>query len=195
LASLSIESKFGKPFLEGVQKKITILFIQLLTFLLTSFALQAQDLEQIAKQKPVRLNGGLTVLANTYQVSGIAPRSKPFLWSINGSPTLNIYGVTLPFYFNIGAQNRSFSQPFNQFGVSPKYKAITAHLGWRSMNFSQYTLSGIMMFGGGIELKPGKFRFAAMVGRFNRAVREDSAQQFIRPQPAYKRTDFSTKIG
>jgi len=195
LASLSIESKFGKPFLEDVQNKITILFIPLLTFLLTSIHLQAQDLEQIGKQKPVRLNGGLTVLANTYQVSGIVPRSKPFLWSINGSPTLNIYGVTLPFYFNIGAQNRSFSQPFNQFGVSPKYKAITAHLGWRSMNFSQYTLGGIMMFGGGIELNPGKFRFAAMIGRFNKAVREDSTQQFVRPQPAYKRTGFSTKIG
>jgi hypothetical protein len=155
----------------------------------------SQDLEQIGKQKPVRLNGGLTVLANSYQVSGIDPRSKPFLWSINGSPTLTLYGVSLPFYFNIGAQNRSFSQPFNQFGVSPTYKAITAHLGWRSMNFSQYTLGGIVMFGAGVELKPGKFRFAAMAGRFNKAVREDTTQQFIRPQPAYKRIGFSTKIG
>lgn len=175
--------------------KLKHFFLSILTTILLINSGFSQDLEQIGKQKPVRLNGGLTVLANSYQVSGISPRSKPFLWSINGSPTLNIYGVSLPFYFNIGAQNRSFSQPFNQFGVSPKYKAVTAHLGWRSMNFSQYTLGGIVMFGAGIELKPGKFRFAAMAGRFNKAVREDTTQPFITPQPAYKRTGFSSKIG
>lgn len=175
--------------------KLKYLFIGVLISIFTVESAHSQDLEQISKQKPVRLNGGLTVLANSYQVSGIEPRSKPFLWSLNGSPTLTLYGVSLPFYFNIGAQNQSFSQPFNQFGVSPKYKAVTAHLGWRSMNFSQYTLGGIVMFGAGLEVKPGKFRFAAMAGRLSKAVREDSTQQFIRPQPAYKRTGFSTKIG
>jgi hypothetical protein len=169
---------------------IIIHFIFILTIVSKS-----QDLEQIGKEKPVKFSGGLTVLGNFYQVSGIEPRSKPFLWSINGSPTITVLGVSFPFYFNIGAQNRSFSQPFNQFGVSPRYKWLTTHIGYRSLNFSNYTLSGIVMLGGGLEIRTKKFRFGAIAGRINKAVREDTTQSFIAPQPAYKRMGFSAKIG
>lgn len=157
--------------------------------------LQGQDLEQIGKQKPVQLSGGLSVLGNFYQVSGIPPRSKPFLWSLNGSPTLSIYGVSLPFYFNIGAQDRSFGQPFNQFGVSPKYKWVTAHLGWRSLQFSPYTWGGLVMLGYGAEINPGKFRAAFFHGRLSRTVKEDSTQSFYNVVPAYRRMGTAFKLG
>ncbi len=171
-------------------------FLLLIHFIfIVTIVSNAQDLEQIGKQKPVKFSGGLTVLGNFYQVSGIEPRSKPFLWSINGSPTITVLGVSFPFYFNIGAQNRSFSQPFNQFGVSPRYKWLTTHIGYRSLNFSNYTLSGIVMLGGGLEIRTKKFRFGAIAGRINKAVRLDTTQSFIAPQPAFKRMGFSAKIG
>src|SRR5574343_198436 len=116
----------------------------LLLWMLCGCGLLAQDLQHIAKEILLRFCGGLSVGANFYQVKGIEPRSKPFLWSLNGSPTLTIYGVSLPFYFNIGAQNRTFSQPFNQFGVSPKYKWLTLHGGWRSLQYSNFTLGGLV---------------------------------------------------
>lgn len=162
---------------------------------LATQSLKSQDIETFGQQKPIKFTGGLTVLGNLYAVSGIPPRSKPFMWSINGSPTLTILGVSFPFYFNIGAQNRSFSQPFNQFGVSPHYKWLTAHLGYRSLNFSAHTLSGIVMLGGGVEIRVKKFRFAAIAGRINKAVREDTSQSFVSQQPAFKRIGFSAKIG
>ncbi|MCB0819107.1 MAG: hypothetical protein KDC13_00680 [Bacteroidetes bacterium] len=162
-------------------------------FLLVNVA--AQDLEQIGQQKPFKLSGGLSVLGNLYQVSGIPPRSKPFLWSINGSPTMTIYGVSLPFYFNIGAQDRSFGQPFNQFGVSPKYKWATAHLGWRSLQFSQFTWGGLVMMGYGAELNPGKFRLAFFRGRLNKTVKEDSTQSFYNVVPSYRRMGTAFKFG
>jgi len=164
-------------------------------FGLATQSLKSQDLENIDKQQPIKLSGGLSVLGNFYSVSGIPPRSKPFMWSINGSPTLTILGVSLPFYFNVGAQNSSFSQPFNQFGVSPHYKWLTAHLGYRSLNFSSHTLSGIVMLGGGLEVRAKKFRFAAIAGRINKAVRADTSQSFVSQQPAFKRMGFSAKIG
>lgn len=168
----------------------------LVIILISSARFQAQDLEGIRSKKPFEIGGGISAFADGYFVKGIEPRSTPFNWRITGSPTLTIYGITLPFYFNIGSQARNFTQPFNQFGVSPKYKWATVHLGWRNLTYSQYTLSGISFFGAGIELNPGKFRFSAMYGRFNRAVRLDTIpQQFVSPEPVYERKGFSAKIG
>lgn len=159
------------------------------------FNCDAQDLENIGKQKPFKINGSLALFADQYMVQGIEPRSVPFNWRLTGNPTVHAFGMSFPFYFNIGTQNRSFAQPFNQFGVSPKYKWATAHAGWRSLSYSQYTLSGLMFLGGGLDLMPGKFRFSVMYGRFTRAVRADVAQQFINPNPTYLRKGFSAKIG
>ncbi len=166
-----------------------------LACLISSINLKAQDLEGISKKKPFEISGNLSAFSDGYFVNGIAPRSTPFNWRLNGSPTLTVYGISLPFYFNIGSQGRNFTQPFNQFGVSPKYKGVTAHLGWRNLTYSQYTLSGISFFGAGIEMNPGKFRFSAMHGRFNRAIRLDTIQQFVTPDPVYERRGFSTRVG
>ncbi len=170
-------------------------YITLLLLLVQSSIITGQDLENIGQQKPLRFRGSLSAFSDFYGVTGIAPRSTPFNWRVTGSPTIQLYGVSFPFFFNIGSQNRSFAQPFNQFGVSPKYKWITVHGGWRSLSYSQYTLSGMMFLGGGIELTPRKFRFSAMYGRFTRAVRDDIAQQFVTVTPAYQRKGYSARIG
>lgn len=167
----------------------------ILVLLIACSALRGQDLEGLSQQKPLKLNGSLSLFGDAYLVKGIPPRSTPYNWRLTGSPTVTIYGVSFPFYFNVGSQERSFTQPFNQYGVSPHYKWITAHLGWRSLSWSQYSLSGLVFYGAGVELHPGKFRLAAMYGRFSKAVREDTAQQFIQPIPTYKRTGYSARIG
>lgn len=155
----------------------------------------SQNLENLRNEKPVKLSGTLSAFADFYAVDGIAPRSLPFVYRITGNPNLHLFGMVFPFYFNIGTQNRSFAQPFNQFGVSPRYKWFTGHAGWRSLSYSQYTLSGLMFLGGGADIMPGKFRFSAMYGRFTRVVREDVAQQFVNPVPAFTRRGFAAKIG
>ncbi|MCX6271326.1 MAG: hypothetical protein NTU44_08945, partial [Bacteroidetes bacterium] len=91
------------------------------------------------------------------------------------------------------SQDRSFTQPFNQYGVSPTYKWITIHAGYRNIFFSPYTLAGATIYGCGIELHPGTFRFGAIYGRLQKAVEEDTTNQQC--QPAYKRTGYSIKLG
>ncbi len=169
----------------------------LLTLFFTTIASKgfSQDIESIGKEKPIKISGSLSAFADMYAVKGIAPRSLPFVWRLTGNPNIHLFGMVFPFYFNIGTQNRSFAQPFNQFGVSPKYKWFTAHAGWRSLSYSQYTLSGLMFLGGGVDIMPKKFRFSAMYGRFTRVVREDLAQQFVNPIPVYTRRGFAAKIG
>ncbi len=173
------------------------LLISILNIIVFQPNVYAQDLEKIGEEKAVTFTGSLNVGTWVYGSQGIENRRSPFSWYISGSPTLTIYNLTLPFSFTISEQQRYFSQPFNRFGVSPYYKWVTLHGGYRSMYFSDYTLAGEVFLGAGVELNPGKFRFAAMYGRFRRAVEEVSDTSLNIPNlPAsYKRMGYGMKVG
>lgn len=165
-----------------------------LVVLFFSHEIVAQDLSAIGKQKPITLGGSIGASSAYYSATGIDNRQKPFTWSINGNLNAKIYGVEVPMYFILTEQQRSFTQPFNQFGLSPHYKWATVHLGYRSMNFSPYTLSGNTFLGVGVELNPGKIRFAAMKGRFQKAINEDTLSNSV-ITPTYKRSGYAMKVG
>src|SRR5690606_30555610 len=100
-----------------------------------------------------------------YGTSGIASRRQPFSWYITGAPVVSIYGISFPFSMTVSEQERRYAQPFNRYGVSPRYKWLTLHAGYRNVRFSDFTLAGVNMLGGGVEINPGIFRFGAMAGR------------------------------
>lgn len=129
-----------------------------------------------------------------YNMSGADARSKPFSYLFSGNLNFSIYGVAVPLSFVYSEQDRSFRQPFNQFGLSPKYKWITVHLGYRNMDYSSFAFSGQTILGAGVDLSPGKLRFGFMYGRFNRAVGFN--QSGIAPSiPAFDRKGWTTRIG
>jgi len=172
------------------------LLILLFCFSLSFGIADAQDVEQMIKQKPFAINGTLGLGIGTYNSSGIPARQRAFSYLFNGAPTISIYGVSFPFSVVVSDQQRGFTQPFNQYGISPTYKWITVHAGWQSIQWSPYTLAGYNFLGGGVELNPGKLRFGFIYGRFNKAIEEDPALLTAFSQtPAYKRTGFSTKLG
>lgn len=157
---------------------------------------KSQDLGQIAKQKPLIINGTLGLGVGTYTANGIPSRQRAFSYLFNGAPTISLYGIDFPFSVVVSDQQRGFTQPFNQYGISPTYKWITLHAGWQSIQWSPYTLAGYNFLGGGLELNPGKLRFGFIYGRFNKAIEEDPSQITAFSQtPAYRRTGFSAKLG
>lgn len=156
--------------------------------------LSAQDLERIGQEKPITVSGSVSGRGTFYGVDGIPRRRDPFSYILSGSVNVNIYDLSLPFSFSYSNQDRSFSQPFNQFGVSPHYKWITAHLGYRNLTFSPYTLAGHQILGGGIELTPGNFRLSFVGGRLKQAVQADTTIRQL-GGPSYERTGFAGRIG
>jgi hypothetical protein len=159
--------------------------------LLASPAL-AQNLNK--GSKAFTFNGSAAVGASYYDVTGLANRQNPYGYflSINATPT--IYEVSLPFSITLNEQGSRFGQPFNRFGMSPTYKWAKLHLGHRNLNFSEFTLNGITVFGVGFELNPGKFRMAGIYGRFREAVTDPNGNlNFFRPQ--FERIGYSGKIG
>ncbi|KXK56588.1 MAG: hypothetical protein IPM61_08495 [Chlorobi bacterium] len=169
------------------------LHIPILILLVAAARSVAQDVEKIAEEPPFSLSGSVGASLVGYSASGIPERREPFSWTLNGTLTPTIYSLQLPIDFIFSEQERDFRQPFNQFGISPRYKSLTGFFGYRSMTMSPYTLDGVTFLGAGVEFNPGKFRFAGMIGRLQRAVEEDTTQFYN--IPAYQRDGYALKVG
>lgn len=163
-------------------------------FYFFSYLSFCQDLEQLDSIKPFELSGSVTLFGSQYNADGIDPRRKDFSWFITGAPMLKIYGVEIPFSFIVSEQERDFRQPFNQFGIAPKYKWIQGYLGYSNIQWSPFTWGGQTILGAGVELNPNKMRFGFLYGRLNRAVEESNNPLEVQT-PAFKRMGFSSKIG
>lgn len=170
-----------------------VLFVLLST--LKSQFVTAQQLENLGNVKPFTINGNISnnlILAssNRYQQA-----DQPFSNVLSGNVNATFYGISLPFSFTLGNKQRSYSQPFNQFGLSPSYKWITVHVGYRNVRFSDFTLAGRTFAGAGIELTPGKFRFGLVGGRFNQSTSTNEYAPTIDSMPQYKQKGFALKLG
>lgn len=169
----------------------------MLVFALCSFPLAAQS-----KKPLVEVASSIRLSATGYQITGQDNRQEPFSFFLHGSPTVSIKGFDIPFHFIFSNHQKSFQQPFNRFGISPKYKWAKVHFGYNTMQLSKYTFSNRQFLGAGVELNPGKWRFAGLFGRLQAAVREDSiglqpSESFLSDQriPRFERRAIGGKIG
>jgi hypothetical protein len=154
--------------------------------------LQSQDLSGLKGQKPFDIHGNVSFNLQPYFSNGAQARQQPLAYVISANVAPSVYGLDMPFSFTYSNRQTNYSQPFNRFGISPRYKWITLHAGYRSLNFSNYTLAGHSFLGGGVELNPGKFRFGFIGGRFNKNTspyisgNSESLQTFKRNGAALK---------
>jgi hypothetical protein len=178
-----------------IKSKIYIIYsLWLILSTLCYQSLQGQNVESMIKEEPVKFSGSLNAQALTYSTTRERASRDPFSWTISGSPTLSFYGFNVPFSFVISRKQHDFRQPFNRFGMSPYYKWLTVHAGYRNVNFSRYSMAGHTFLGGGIEATPGNFRFGFIYGRFLKAVEDDSLNvKYV--IPAFKRNGYSIKLG
>ena len=151
-------------------------------------AMHAQELHRLKELTPFTMQGNVSGTMTGNSISGIDRRQMPFFWMLQGSALATVYDVQLPFSFVFSERERSFQQPFNEFGISPTYKWMKLHLGYRSQSWNRYTVNGMRFLGAAVELLPEDFAFAAMYGRLARAVEEDAANPLA--VPAYSRSGW-----
>jgi hypothetical protein len=158
------------------------------------YASHAQDLEKIGGENPLKVSGGATLNQVFYETTAEGVRRDPYTFVFAGNLNFNLYGWSVPLSFTYSNQNSSFQQPFNQYSLHPHYKSVTAHLGYVSMSFSPYTLSGHIFSGAGVDFEPqGKFKVSAMYGRLFKAVEPDSTND-ASAMPAFRRMGYGTKV-
>ena len=174
--------------------RITVKYLCIILLLTTTVALHAQSLSNLKNSSPVTVNGSLGLNSAFYNASGIPDRQTPFSFGVNANATLTVYGISMPFSFTWYSNEKAgFRQPFNQFGISPTYKWLTVHLGYRNVSFSEFTLNGHTFLGAGLEAKPGKFRLAAVYGKFNQTSQYDLIMADSIPK--LTRLGWAAKIG
>lgn len=153
----------------------------------------AQQLDSLKSKKPFSIHGNAGINFIGYNVSGIQERMAPFTMMLSAHAVASVYGISIPFSFRYSGKKADYLQPFNQFGLSPQYKWVTLHGGYRNVHFSNFTLAGHTFLGAGVELNPGKFRFGYVYGRFrdnndNVAFGADTLRN-------YTRRGFAMRIG
>lgn len=171
------------------------IFILIIISIIVSEA-YAQDISNLSKKNLFKVSGSFAALGTVYNVAGIEARRDPFFWQLNASLNISAANVAIPLTLRLTQQERSFTQPFNQYGLSPKYKAFTVHLGYRSMKFSEFSLSGNQFMGIGIEIAPqdafvsGKL----LIGRFARAVDGYYQDGTVIGSPSYERWGYGSQV-
>ena len=163
-----------------------------------SFCLsQAQDIEQVAKAKPLTVNGGINLNSGWYHINDTSVKRDPFTWGINANLNFNVFGVIdVPFTLVYNKQDKSLGRPeYKNIGFSPKYKGYTLHVGYRNMQFSPYTYSGITFFGVGAEVAPEEspVKFSGFYGRLNEAIPYNYATGDL-TNIKYRRRGWGSKV-
>ncbi len=154
----------------------------------------AQDVEQISKAPWTNANGGLSMSHIVNYSADTLFQKQPYAFFISGNLNTQLFGVLdlpLSFSYTNDQLAGSLPQPFNRFSMAPSYKWIKTYIGYTSMSFSPYSLSGHEFLGAGVELTPKEqFKFSAMYGRLNKAVNPDT----LGVDPYYQRLGAAVKI-
>ena len=166
--------------------------VLLLSILLSNFSLGfAQD---TTKQKDFSLNGSVGLNGIFYHSSDTIAHRSPFSYVLSVNLEARYKELYVPVTITYSEQERSYRQAFNQFGVSPHWRWITAHFGYRNVNYSSYTLAGHTVMGAGVDLNPGLLRVGFMYGKFNRNTPYDNYSLFVTP-PTFSRKGYAARLG
>lgn len=171
--------------------KLAIIPFMVLAAYTPSAWAQDVNLETISKEKPLAINGGLSL--NSVFSYGLPNINKPFNFFLSGNVNFNLFNtINIPVSVNLSDRRVSLSQgySFNQISFNPTYKWVTAHIGTNYMNFSPYTLNGHQFLGGGLELKPNKWNIQLMTGRLRKGQFVDT----LTTGPTFKRMGYGAKV-
>lgn len=136
------------------------------------------------------ISGEIGAYGELYSMEGQQRRRPSSTGRLFFRPTLNLFGVLqIPLEFLLSTEGSSSRQNINQFGINPKWSWGSLHAGDFSEEYSQFTLSGVDIRGGGINLTPGWIRFSTAAGFTQRSV-PGGAQD-----GSFKRFLFASKLG
>lgn len=167
-------------------------------FLLSAFLTLGEVHAQVetpssdSSSPPVNVTGGLSLSGSSYQTASEFSRRDPFTWLVSGNMKVSAGRFSMPITAVYSKQRKNINIPFQRYGASPTWDWGRAHVGDRSLNFSNYALGGANFRGAGLELFPSILRFGVMYGRFQ-AAREENVEERIRA--SYKRMGAGIKFG
>lgn len=172
----------------------------MLSFLLIGATFNAFSQKDSTKKKEkfLKISGSINIGYWINQSTKQNITTNKIDWFIQGQPSIKVGSTNLPFSGNYSNRGLEFTQPFNQFGLSPTFKNFTAHIGYRNLQYSEYIFAGVTFLGGGFDYQLKKLRLGAFYGRFNKAIDPDAAAAAgvtYTVLPSYLRMGYGFKLG
>lgn len=154
-----------------------------------ALSVSAQDIETIKNSKPIQASGALSASTTHELITDSTLADNSFYYYLNGNLTTTVYGVVsvpISFAFTDNTFTKNPALPFNRFSLSPTYKGYTLYLGYNSLTFSQYTLSGHDFLGIGAAYQNEVWDIAAFYGHLRKAC----APEVNTPENRAKISDY-----
>ena len=175
----------------GLLRK-TILFLLLLTFFHPGFS-QITDPLPETDIRPVSFSGSLGFLSETYAVRGIDPRRPPAMGQIMLNTNFSLFGLRSGFNMIYSTDDNPLRQSLNKFYYQGSWRWLTVSAGDVAPRFTKYSLGGVTVRGGMIEMHPGLLQVSATAGRTGRRV-EFSQEPGFR-EPSFERWLYGVRLG
>ena len=173
--------------------------------------LSAEEIKARAKAKlkeklkdPIQFSGGINATSTYYQAYGMEANRDPFIWQVGINLNFKLFNtIDVPFSALINSKQFGVKlpgvpplpSPPTTFGLSPKYKAFTLHLGYRNINLSEFSLNGSQFLGVGLEVSPKNsfVKGKVLYGRFAKAILFN-LDGTIATLPSFQRYGWGTGI-
>ncbi|MDX1699710.1 MAG: hypothetical protein R3250_03780, partial [Melioribacteraceae bacterium] len=136
------------------------------------------------------ISGQAGLYGELYSMSGKEGRRKPSTGRIFFRPTITLFeNFNIAFDIFLSTEGSYTKQQINRISLHPSWDWGKAHVGDFSHRFSEYTLNGVTITGGGLEIYYDLVRFEAVGGRIQRKINAGLSNS------AYARYLGGVKIG
>lgn len=171
------------------------LFIVLLLMLFLLSPLRADESTTVGETdiRPFTFGGSLSIISEAYAVNGIDPRRPPGMGQIQFNSTFSLFGLQSGINVLYSTDDNRLRQSMNQVNFQASWRWLTVAAGTVAPRFSKYSLGGIAITGGMLEIDPSWFTFTITGGRTRRAV-EFSDEIGFR-EPSFERWLYGARIG
>ncbi len=139
---------------------------------------------------PVRASGEMVMTSDFYAAGGIQARRPGSSWRASFTPQVTLLGeLSVGLDILLSSEGSQLRQNVSQFGLNPSYRWATLHVGDFTKGYSSYTVDGVRVRGGGLDLRPGIFRLSVQGGQVQRAVAAGLGSM------AFKRNLYAATVG
>jgi len=147
------------------------------------FASTALSFDLTIKDKTlVSLSGSVSWELQWDKVTGKDQGRPEWVNTFTFTPSISFFKIPIPldFLFTLSSLESATRQPFNRFNFHFGRPWLDFYLGDAHPSYSEYTLNGVLVRGGSIDLNPGIFRFGIAYGETKRGVEaSDTYRQML----------------
>ncbi|MEM1093714.1 MAG: hypothetical protein AAGJ10_03845 [Bacteroidota bacterium] len=139
------------------------------------------------------VNGSVGFSAEAYSTTSLNARRAPATLQAYANVPFNVLGFRSGVNLLYSTDESRVRQTVNKLGFSGSWRWVSLGAGDVSPTFSKYSLSGVTIRGGMLQLTPGPFMLGAAAGRSRRAVEASTEARIGRA--AYEQWIYAAQVG